>query len=131
MNMEVKFSALKGYLDCEISSLNSKVDLFIESLKETITKVEKSDNSNMEILQESIRFLQKNLLAKSDITKSLTKTQRLMLRLTNLKEKPKDQQELPNVTSKQQIQQHHQGHQNNQQKFQTSLKQQHNHHRQS
>ena len=75
MNMEAKFSALKGYLDCEISSLNSKVDLFIESLKETITKVEKSDNSNMEILQESIRFLQKNLLAKSDITKSLTKTQ--------------------------------------------------------
>ena len=75
MNMEVKFSALKGYLDCEISSLNSKVDLFIESLKETITKVEKSDNNNMEILQESTRFLQKNLLAKSDIIKSLTKTQ--------------------------------------------------------
>ena len=75
MNMEAKFSALKSYLDCEISSLNSKVDLFIESLKETITKVEKSDNSNMEILQESTRFLQKNLLAKSDIIKSLTKTQ--------------------------------------------------------
>ena len=75
MNMEAKFSALKGYIDCEISSLNSKVDQFIESLKETITKVEKSDNNNMEILQESTRFLQKNLLAKSDITKSLTKTQ--------------------------------------------------------
>ena len=75
MNMEAKFSALKGYIDCEISSLNSKVDLFIESLKETITKVEKSDNNNMEILQESTRFLQKNLLAKSDIIKSLTKTQ--------------------------------------------------------
>ena len=75
MNMEVKFSALKGYLDCEISSLNSKVDLFIESLKETITKVEKSDSNNMEILEESTRFLQKNLLANSDIIKSLTKTQ--------------------------------------------------------
>ena len=75
MNMEAKFSALKGYIDCEISSLNSKVDQFIESLKETITKVEKSDNNNMEILQESTRFLQKNLLAKSDIIKSLTKTQ--------------------------------------------------------
>ena len=75
MNMEAKFSALKGYIDCEISSLNSKVDLFIESLKETITKVEKSDNNNMEILEESTRFLQKNLLAKSDIIKSLTKTQ--------------------------------------------------------
>ena len=75
MNMEAKFSALKGYIDCEISSLDSKVDLFIESLKETITKVEKSDNNNMEILEESTRFLQKNLLAKSDIIKSLTKTQ--------------------------------------------------------
>ena len=52
MNMEAKFSALKGYLDCEISSLNSKVDLFIESLKETITKIEKRENSNM-----NIRFL--------------------------------------------------------------------------
>ena len=75
MNMEAKFSALKGYIDCEISSLNSKVDLFIESLKETITKVKKSDNNNMEILQESTRFLQKNLLAKSDTIKFLTKTQ--------------------------------------------------------
>ena len=75
MNMEAKFSALKGYIDCKISSLNSKVDLFIESLKETITKVEKSDSNNMEILEESTRFLQKNLLANSDIIKSLTKTQ--------------------------------------------------------
>ena len=35
MNMEAKFSALKGYIECEISILNSKVDLFIESLKKT------------------------------------------------------------------------------------------------
>ena len=75
MNLEVKFCALKGYMGCKISILNSKVDLFIESLKETITKVEKSDNNNMEILQESTRFLQKNLLAKSDTIKFLTKTQ--------------------------------------------------------
>ena len=33
--MEAKFSVLKGYTDCEISILNSKVDLFIESSKET------------------------------------------------------------------------------------------------
>ena len=38
MNMEVKISALKGYIDYEISILNSKVDLFIDSLKGTITK---------------------------------------------------------------------------------------------
>ena len=30
MNMKAKFSALKGYLNCEISILNSKADQFIE-----------------------------------------------------------------------------------------------------
>ena len=54
MNMEAKFSALKGYIDCEISILNSKVDQFIESLKESITKIEKRESSSIEILQENI-----------------------------------------------------------------------------
>ena len=69
--MEATFSALKGYTDCEISILNSKVDLFIESLKETITKIEKRESNNMEILQEKVRFLQQQLLAKNDLIKSL------------------------------------------------------------
>ena len=56
-NMEAKSSALKGYIDCEISILNSKVDRFIESLKETITEIEKREISSIEILQENIRFL--------------------------------------------------------------------------
>ena len=47
--MEAKFSVLKSYTDCEISILNSKVDLFIESSKET-TKTKKCENNNMEIL---------------------------------------------------------------------------------
>ena len=54
MNMEAKCSALKGYIDCEISILNSKVDQFIESLKESITKIEKRESSSIEILQENI-----------------------------------------------------------------------------
>ena len=71
MNMEATFSALKCYIDCETPILNSKVDLFIKSLKETITKVEKRERNNIEILQENIRFLQKELLAKNDLVKSL------------------------------------------------------------
>ena len=47
MNMEAKISALKGYIDCEISILNSKVDLFIESLKKRITKIEKRESNNI------------------------------------------------------------------------------------
>lgn len=36
--MKAKFSALKHYIDCGILFLNTKVKLFIESLKETITE---------------------------------------------------------------------------------------------
>ena len=74
MNMEAKVSALKGYIDCEISILNSKVDQFIESFKET-TKIEKRESSSIEILQENIRFLQKELLAQNDLIKHLMETQ--------------------------------------------------------
>ena len=75
MNMEVKFSALKDYIDCEIPILNSKVDLFIDLLKETITKIEKRESNNIEILQENISFLQKELLAKNNLIKPLMETQ--------------------------------------------------------
>ena len=57
MNMEAKFTALKGYIDREISILSSKVDQFIESLKEAMTKIEKRESSIIEILQENIRLL--------------------------------------------------------------------------
>ena len=50
--------------------------------------------------------------------------------IANLKEKSQDQKELPNINYKQQIQEHHQGHQFNQQKFLKNLKQEQNHHRQ-
>ena len=109
MNMETNFSALKGYIDCEISILNSKADQFIESLKKTITKIEKLESNSIETLQENICFLQKELLAKNNLIKSLTETQTVALEaITNLKEKPPDQRELSKVTYKEQIQQHHQ-----------------------
>ena len=130
MNMKATFSALKGYINCEISILNSKVDQFIESLKERITKIEKRESSSIEFRQENIRFLQKELLAKDDLIKSLMETPTVALEaITNLKGKLQDQRELSNVTYKQQTQQHHQGHQNNQQKFLKNSKQQQNHHR--
>ena len=115
-----------------MSILNSKVDLFKESLKETITKIGKCENNNMEILQESISFVQEEVfLAKNNIIKSMMETQTVALKaITNLKEKPQDQHELPNITYQQQIQQEHQGHQQNQQKIQKNLKPEQNHHHQ-
>ena len=55
--MEVKFSALKGHIDCKIPVVNSKVNPFIDSLKETKNKIEKPKNNNIEVLKVNIRFL--------------------------------------------------------------------------
>ena len=49
--MEVKFSALKGHIDCKIPIVNSKVNPFIDSLKETKNKIEKPKNNNIEVLK--------------------------------------------------------------------------------
>ena len=57
MNTEAKLYALKGYIDCKTSTLNSKVDRFVELLKEAITNIEKRESSSIEILQENIHFL--------------------------------------------------------------------------
>ena len=51
-------------------------------------------------------------------------TQTIALNVITNQEKPKDQQELSNITYKQQVQQHHQGHLNYQQKFLRNIKQQ-------
>ena len=56
MNIQAKFSALRGYIDCEISILNSKVDLFIESLKETITKIEKREATTWKFFRKKFVF---------------------------------------------------------------------------
>ena len=80
MNMEATFSALKGYIDCEISVLNGKVDLFIESLKEAMERT----------------LWKKELLAKNNIIKSLLKTLEVASEaLMNCKEKQQDQHKLP------------------------------------
>ena len=62
-----------------MSILNSKLKLFIEPLKEIITKTEKHKSNNIEFLQEDIRFLQKELLTKNDIIKPLVETETVTL----------------------------------------------------
>ena len=129
MKMKAEFCTLKGCIDCEISILNNKFDQFIESLKETTTKIEKRRSNSIEILQENIPFLQKEVLAKNDLIKSLMETQAVALEaVTNLKEKAQDQGEQRNITYKQQTEQHNHGHQKNQQKFLKNNKQEQHQH---
>ena len=96
IKMEAKLLHWKFiYIDCKILILNITVDLFIESFKKN--KIEKCENSNMELFQENNCFLQKELLTKNDIIKSMMETQTVALEaVVNLDEKPQDQQGLAN-----------------------------------
>ena len=48
-------------------------------MKEALTKTEKGESNNIEILQENIRFLQKELLAKNGLIKPLMENQAIAL----------------------------------------------------
>ena len=58
--VEAQVTALKSYVKCEILSINNK----IESLFECLNKVSSTEEKALEILQESIAFLQKELTSK-------------------------------------------------------------------
>ena len=71
-SVEVQVTALKRYVKCEISSINSKT----ESLFERLYKMSNTENKALVILQESISFLQKELKFKDKIIKTLIETQK-------------------------------------------------------
>ena len=58
---EAKISALKSYVQCELSTLHNKIDRIIETFNKTISNFEAKP---YEILQGNIEFLQNELRSK-------------------------------------------------------------------
>ena len=69
--VEAQVLALKRYAKCEISSINNN----IESLFEPLNKMSSTEYKALEILQENISFLQKELTSKDEIIKALIETE--------------------------------------------------------
>ena len=74
--VESQVTALKSYVKCEISCTNNK----IESLFECLNKMSSTEEKALEILQETITFLQKELTCKNEIIKKLFERQASILR---------------------------------------------------
>ena len=74
--VESQVTALKNYVKCEISCTNNK----IESLFECLNKMSSTEEKALEILQETITFLQKELTCKNEIIKKLFERQASILR---------------------------------------------------
>ena len=107
LKIEAQLSALKSYVDCELSTLTSKIDAFSDSLKHALANLQKRESNcaNTDLLQQSIASLENELRSKDKIIQSLLETQNT---LTNSLSTLKAKQPEPIIGLSQQQQQQHQ-----------------------
>ena len=90
LKIEAQLSALKSYVDCELSTLTSKIDAFSDSLKHALANLQKRESicANTDLLQQSIASLENELKSKDRIIQSLLETQNTLTNsLSTLKAK--------------------------------------------
>ena len=86
---EAKLSALKSYVQCEISTVHNKIDRLMETFNKTISNFE---TKSYEILPDKIEFLQYELRYKNEIIKTLIETQTAVLENLLLRKPPQQTQ---------------------------------------
>ena len=107
LKIEAQLSALKSYVDCELSTLTSKIDAFSDSLKHALANLQnrESNHANTDRLQQSITSLENELRSKDKIIQSLLETQNT---LTNSLSTLKAKQPEPIIDLSHQQQRQHQ-----------------------
>ena len=138
VKIEALITALKSYVSCEMSMINVKLTSFCEHMNKAIGNFNNREDKNLESLQDNISFLQKELLMKNEIIKSLTETQSVVLdtistlqRMLIANKNSSDAPETPSNTAlvthhhhqQQQQQQQQQQHQQQQQRQQQQQQQ--------
>ena len=85
LKVEAQLSALKSYVNCELSILRNQIESFTEHTKMSLGH----ENGNIDTLHENIVFLQNELTEKNKIIKSLMETQTAVLDvMTDLRQQP-------------------------------------------
>ena len=79
LRVEAELSATKSHFKCELSTLNSKIKSLTTSLSGALKKLENHPHKCCSIVKDNLLFLQKELLSKDDIIKSLVETQTAIL----------------------------------------------------
>ena len=90
LKIEAQLSLLKTYVDCELSTLTSKIDAFLDSLKTALANLQKreSNYANTDLLQQNITSLENELKSKDRIIQLLLETHNALTNsLSNLKAK--------------------------------------------
>ena len=105
LKIKAHLSVLKSYVDCELSTLTSKIESFSDSLKNTLGNLQKreSNYANTDLIQQNITSLENKLKSKDRIIQSLLETQNALTNsLSNLK--AKQPESIVNLSQQQQRQ---------------------------
>ena len=122
VKIESLITALKSYVSCEISMIHDKLTSFCEHINKKLSNSNHREDKHLESLQDNISFLQKELLMKNEIIKSLTETQTVVLgtistlqRKLTANKNSSDAPETPSNTANTTLATHYQYHQQQQQ----------------
>ena len=92
LKLEATASAIKSYLDCEISALNDKTNTLFTSIDLAPKAIEEKQEKTIQNLEQNIDFLQKELATKNEFIKTIMDTQKdLVKTLSNIQEKASSQ----------------------------------------
>ena len=79
LKFEAKISAMKNYIDCELSEVTKKLDSFSESVNQLSKMSDIFKKEHSLLLNENIELLKNELKSKVEMIKSLIDTQTLVL----------------------------------------------------
>ena len=77
--LEAQLSAIKSYVNCEVSILTNKIESISNDFEKRIKNFQGKEKSKIEILQQNMTFLQIVLLSKIEIIKSFMEIQSSVL----------------------------------------------------
>ena len=69
--LEARLSAVKSYVNCEVSILTNKIESISNDFEKRINTLLEKEKSKLEILQQNMILLQNESLSKNKIIKSL------------------------------------------------------------
>ena len=76
-------SALKSHVQCELSTLANKTETMLLNLWKTVNAQQESVNKRVELLQQNISYLQKELNSKNETIKSFLEAQSALIESLN------------------------------------------------
>ena len=76
LKIEAHALVLTSYIECELSALTSKIEVFSDSIRNVLSDLQNKKHKNGQVLKKNITFLQNKIKPKDTTIESLLETQK-------------------------------------------------------